>query len=109
VNRKKIILIVLLSLISIIALGYLYARQYVNLAWEKSDIDLSKIELPQGFKIEIYAEDVINARSITRSPEGTIFVGTKDEGSVYALRDEDGDNRAENMWRSTIEFYDMII
>ena len=97
-SRKKIFLIVLTSVIVLLALGYLYARQYVNLAWEKSDIDLSKIELPDGFKIDIYAEGVINARSLKRSPEGTIFVGTRDEGSVYALRDEDGDNKAEKKW-----------
>ena len=72
--------------------------RYVNLAWKKSEIDLSKIELPQGFKIDIFAEDVKNARSITRSPDGTIFVGTRGEGSVYALRDEDGDHKAEKKW-----------
>jgi len=76
----------------------MYAKQYVNLAWEKSEIDLATIELPQGFKIDIFAEDVINARSITRSPEGTIFVGTRSAGNVYALRDEDGDNKAEKKW-----------
>ena len=97
-NRKKIILICLLVLVAIIVSIFFYAKQYVNLAWKKSDIDLSTIELPQGFKIDIFAEDVKNARSITRSPAGTIFVGTRGEGSVYALRDEDGDNKAEKKW-----------
>ena len=97
-SRKKIIGIVLLSLVVLIGLAVLYARQYINLAWEKSEIDLAKIELPPGFKIDIFAEDIKNPRSITRSADGTIFVGTKGEGKVYALRDEDGNNRAEKKW-----------
>jgi len=97
-SRKKIILLVLVSLVILIFGAFLYVRQYVNLAWEKSEIDLAKIELPQGFKIDIFAKDVINARSITRSPDGTIFVGTRDAGSVYALRDEDGDHKADKKW-----------
>ncbi|MBK9018015.1 MAG: sorbosone dehydrogenase family protein [Saprospiraceae bacterium] len=59
---------------------------------------LSKITLPPGFKIEVYADQVENARSMTLTPGGTLFVGTRDKGSVYALRDEDGDMRAEKKY-----------
>ena len=97
-RRKKIILFSLLSIAAIVGLSAFYLKQQVNIAWEKSDIDLSKIKLPEGFKIELFATDVKNARSITRSPDGTIFVGTRGEGSVYALRDEDGDYKAEKRW-----------
>lgn len=97
-NRKKIFLLSLLLLVAGIGAAYFYAKQYVNLAWKKSEIDLSTIKLPPGFKIDLFAEDVKNARSLTRSPDGTIFVGTRNEGSVYALRDEDGDNKAEKKW-----------
>ena len=97
-TRKKIVLISLLSIAAIIGLSAFYLKQQVNLAWEKSEVDLSKIKLPEGFKIDLFAENVVNARSITRSPDGTIFVGTRGEGSVYALRDEDGDNKAEKRW-----------
>ncbi len=97
-RKKKIILFSLLSLAAIVGLSAFYLKQQVNIAWEKSEIDLSKIKLPEGFKIDLYAEGVKNARSITRSPDGTIFVGTRGEGSVYALRDEDGDYKAEKRW-----------
>ena len=97
-SRKKIIWIVVFSLFALIAGTYFYAKQFVNLAWEKSEIDLTKINLPPGFKIAIFAENVKNARSITLSPNGTIFVGTRSEGSIYALRDEDGDYKAEKKW-----------
>ena len=31
------------------------------------------------------------------SPGGTLFVGTRPSGRVYALRDEDGDHKAERV------------
>ena len=59
---------------------------------------LKQIKLPDGFKIEVYASDVENARSMALSPNGTLFVGTRDKGSVYALRDEDGDFKIDKKY-----------
>jgi len=61
--------------------------------------DLSAIQLPSGFKISIYAENVENARSMALSPSGVLFVGTRDKGDVYALVDRDGDFKAEKQYR----------
>jgi glucose/arabinose dehydrogenase len=63
-----------------------------------SKLPLSQIKLPEGFKIEIYAEDVKNARSMCLSPNGTLFVGTRDAGNVYALQDTDGDHKVDKMY-----------
>jgi len=60
-----------------------------------SDIDLGSIKLPPGFKIELYAEDVTNARSMSLSPKGTLFVGTRGAGNVYALEDTDNDYKID--------------
>jgi len=65
---------------------------------ENSDFPFSTIKLPKGFKIELFAQDVINARSMDLSPNGTLFVGTRDEGNVYALRDTNGDNKADEKY-----------
>ena len=62
-----------------------------------SDSRLARIELPEGFHIRIYAEGVTGARSMSLSPDGTLFVGTRPSGRVYALRDEDGDHKAERV------------
>ena len=59
------------------------------------DPRLTQIELPEGFHIRVYAKGVTGARSLSRSPDGTLFVGTRSSGRVYALRDEDGDHKAE--------------
>ena len=61
------------------------------------DPRLTRIELPEGFHIRIYAEGVTGARSMSLSPDGTLFVGTRPTGRVYALRDEDGDHKVERV------------
>jgi len=63
-----------------------------------SKLPLSKIKLPEGFKIAVYAENVKNARSMCLSPNGTLFVGTRDKGDVYAIQDTDGDFVADKMF-----------
>jgi len=65
---------------------------------ENSDFPFSTIKLPKGFKIELFAKDVVNARSMDLSPNGTLFVGTRDEGNVYALRDTNGDNKVDEKY-----------
>lgn len=59
---------------------------------------LDRINLPPGFSIDVYAEGIENARSLALSREGTIFVGTRSGGKVYALRDTDGDFRADQVF-----------
>lgn len=49
---------------------------------------------PPGFRIEVFADEVPGARSMALSPEGTLYVGTRQD-RVYALRDADGDHRAD--------------
>lgn len=61
------------------------------------DLPLDKIRLPAGFKIEVYAE-VDNARSMSISPSGTLFVGNRNGDKVYAVKDVDGDYKADKKW-----------
>lgn len=56
--------------------------------------NLSDIKLPNGFSISIFAE-VPNARSLAQSPNGTIFVSTRQSDKVYALRDTNKDGKAD--------------
>lgn len=44
-----------------------------------------RIQLPPGFKVELYATGVPNARSLTLGSGGTVFVGSRRAGKVYAL------------------------
>jgi glucose/arabinose dehydrogenase len=54
------------------------------------------IRLPEGFRIEIFADSLPDARSLALTPNGVLFVGTRNNGSVYAVRDSDGDGSAES-------------
>jgi glucose/arabinose dehydrogenase len=67
-------------------------------ALRPSTLPLDKIKLPEGFQIATYAEGVKNARSMALSPSGTLFVGTRGEGSVYALKDIDGNGQADTIF-----------
>jgi glucose/arabinose dehydrogenase len=67
------------------------------LSGSSQSLPLNSIKLPAGFSISIYAE-VENARSLASNAEGTIFVGTRDEDKVYALKDTDGDYKADKKW-----------
>jgi len=58
---------------------------------------LESIRLPAGFAISRYAADVPGARSLALSPSGIVYVGTRSEGNVYAVVDEDHDGRADRV------------
>jgi glucose/arabinose dehydrogenase len=60
-------------------------------------LSLEQIKLPPGFEISIYASGVENARSMTSSPNGTLFVGTRSAGKVYAIVDRNADYKADEV------------
>ncbi len=61
------------------------------------ELPIGEIKLPPGFQVNVYAGHVPGARSMTLSPAGTLFVGTRGEGKVYALRDTNGDGQADEV------------
>lgn len=52
--------------------------------------DLKKIKLPPGFKIEVYASGVPEARQMAWGDDGTMFVGSFGATNVYAIQNKDG-------------------
>lgn len=59
--------------------------------------DINRISLPDGFSISVFASGIENARSMCMGSEGVIFVGSRDEGNVYAVKDTDGDYQADSI------------
>ena len=59
--------------------------------------DLSRLTLPAGFRMEVYASGVEQARELAIGAKGTVFAGSFDAGNVYALVDADHDGRAERV------------
>jgi glucose/arabinose dehydrogenase len=60
-------------------------------------LPLDSLKLPHGFSISVFAE-VEDARSMVISQAGTLFVGNRSEDKVYALKDTDGDGKADKKW-----------
>jgi glucose/arabinose dehydrogenase len=74
----------------LIAGGGLYAYLQtlpVSIAFAQGSGTLEDIVLPEGFEISLYAT-IPNARSMTLSEDGTLFVGQRvNNGAVYAIPD----------------------
>jgi len=61
-------------------------------------LPLDKLNLPAGYAIDVFAENLDDARSIKYAGDGLVFVSTRGEGNVYAVQDTDGDMRADKSW-----------
>lgn len=54
------------------------------------DIPINKVKLPPGFKISVWADGIHNARQMAWGNRGTLFVGSRLAGQVYAVVDKAG-------------------
>lgn len=70
-------------------------KKYVDSVALDKGIPIDKINLPDGFGIMLFADDIPNARSLRVTESGWIFVGSRGAGNVYAIRDNDGDYRID--------------
>ncbi len=55
----------------------------------QTDAVLQDIVLPDGFSIEVFTDDVPNARSLSLGDQQTIFVSTRRVGRVYAVVEQE--------------------
>ncbi len=53
------------------------------------------LEVPEGFAINLYADDISGARVMAIDPSNRLIVSQTKEGSIIALEDPDGDGQAE--------------
>ncbi|WP_289041982.1 sorbosone dehydrogenase family protein [uncultured Zobellia sp.] len=63
----------------------------------ESKLPIDRLKLPDGFKIEVYADSVDGARSMAMGDDGTLFVGTRNEKKIYAIQDRDRDFKADRV------------
>ena len=57
--------------------------------------DMRKLRLPDGYRIDVFAEGLGNARMLAVAEDGTVYLTRRTEGDVMMLRDSDGDGRAD--------------
>jgi len=53
-------------------------------------LPISKLKAPRGFKIELYAAGVDNARTLRLGDKGTVFVSSRVRDKVYAIVERGG-------------------
>ncbi|MCC6916380.1 MAG: PQQ-dependent sugar dehydrogenase [Nitrosomonas sp.] len=56
---------------------------------QEPELPLDKIKLPPGFSISVWAK-VPDARTMALGDQGTVFVGSKAAGNVYAITEKEG-------------------
>ena len=63
---------------------------------------IAQLEVPEGFEVEIFADNLGNARIMAQGDDGTVYLTRRDEQDIMALTDTDGDGAADAM-RSVAE------
>ena len=53
-------------------------------------LPVAQLKLPKGFKVEVYASGIANARSLRLGDKGTVFASNRVLDKVYAIFDRDG-------------------
>jgi len=100
--RRRWLRYTLIGLLAVVVLaaGGLYAAYQnapVSIAFAQGSGDLSNITLPEGFEITYFARDITGARSMKLSEDGTLFVGSRAPGVVYAIHNAADSTQAEEI------------
>jgi glucose/arabinose dehydrogenase len=95
--RVKSLIIGFLAVIVLIIAAYAVLITVPISNCGQNGTGLACIKLPAGFSIDYYAQNVGGARSMALSPNGTLFVGSRDAGKVYAVLDRNNDSKADDV------------
>ncbi len=60
-------------------------------------LPINALRVPDGFKVEVWAHGAPGARMMAEGPNGTVFVGTRAIGRVYAVSEEGGQRRVRTI------------
>src|SRR6266705_2907944 len=55
-----------------------------------SELPIDKLTVPAGFKVEVWADGIPEARSLALGDKGTLFVSNRNAKNVYAVVDSGG-------------------
>jgi glucose/arabinose dehydrogenase len=53
-------------------------------------LPIAQLKLPKGFKVEVFASGIANARSLRLGDKGTVFVSNRQLDKVYAVTERNG-------------------
>jgi glucose/arabinose dehydrogenase len=61
------------------------------------DLPVDKLKVPAGFKVEVWAEGIPEARSLALGDKGTVFVSNRLAKNVYAVVDKGGTREVKTL------------
>jgi glucose/arabinose dehydrogenase len=64
---------------------------------ESKELPLDKLKVPAGFKVEVWAEGIPEARSLALGDKGTVFVSNRLAKNVYAVVDSGGKRQVKTL------------
>ena len=56
---------------------------------------LDSLRINSSYKIEVYASGLDSPRQLTESADGRIFVGSRNSGKIFAIKDTDGNGEVD--------------
>jgi len=62
-----------------------------------SELPVSKLRVPDGFKIEVWVDNIPEARSLALGDKGTVFVSNRNLSNVYAVVDSGGKREVKTL------------
>ena len=62
-----------------------------------SELPVDKLKVPAGFKVEVWADGVPEARSMALGAKGTVFVSNRNLNNVYAIVDSGGKREVKTL------------
>lgn len=71
--------------------GFVYEPQRLS----PTDARIQSLSVPQGFRIQRFAEGLDNPRMLAVADDGTVYVTQRTPGNLVMLRDTDGDGIAD--------------
>jgi glucose/arabinose dehydrogenase len=62
------------------------------------DLPVDKLKVPAGFKVEVWADGIPEARSLALGDKGTVFVSNRISKNVYAVVDRGGKREVKTLF-----------
>jgi glucose/arabinose dehydrogenase len=69
------------------------------LATAADKLPVDKLKVPKGFKVEVYASGIANARSLRLGDKGTVFVSNRTLDKIYAIVDKGGKREVKVLYK----------